>query len=404
MKHHQNTYLFRSLLPAVLCVGTLVLASSAFPACTTGECEGDGCGTPPNDAGTDTDAPDNSCTTENVTQCAGPSSTRTCKNGQWIETPCPALDPALCNDNGGCVNACDGLSNRCVPRSCQARNVFVCGPDGLQSCCASAKMPGGSSALDNANSKGTATTMTEFALDIYEINVPRFRLFVESGMGTQAKPPSPGEGAHPSGLGGWQQAWNASLAADQDAFKAAIACDAMLSAYGTPDSEAKPINCLTWYEANAFCIWDGGRLPTEAEWSYAAKGGDSLRPYPWGADAPTLDHASFDCNNQGDQMCTLDDIFEIGQTNKGIARWGHFDMAGNVYEWTMDIFSADYSGISFPCTDCANFPGENNIQDGRTVRGGAYNSQDFYLSTDFRVNGKPTDRFPVRGARCARSF
>ncbi|MGH7734683.1 MAG: SUMF1/EgtB/PvdO family nonheme iron enzyme, partial [Gemmatimonadales bacterium] len=62
-----------------------------------------------------------------------------------------------------------------------------------------------------------------------------------------------------------------------------LACDAYASWTDTPASnEHLPIDCVNWYEAYAFCIWDGGFLPAEAEWEFAAADGDQVREYPWG--------------------------------------------------------------------------------------------------------------------------
>ena len=86
-----------------------------------------------------------------------------------------------------------------------------------------------------------------------------------------------------------------------------------------------PIACVTWYEAEAYARWRGGRLPTEAEWEYAARGPQSLT-YPWGND--------FDS-----QRCNVVDshgLTPVGSYPAGASWVGALDMAGNVMEWVQD--------------------------------------------------------------------
>jgi sulfatase modifying factor 1 len=256
------------------------------------------------------------------------------------------------------------------PQGISCRNLTAtCGATGADSCCISLPVPTGSYYrsydLGGDGASGTMTnpaTVSSFRLDKYEVTVERFRAFVDAGMGTQSSLPPPGAGAHPNlGGSGWDATWNANLGMDKTALVAGVKCGVapfILPTWtDTPGAnEHRPMNCLSWYEAMAFCAWDGGYLPTEAEWNYAAAGGDEQRAYPWSSSLTSLDdmHASYEvgqkCRGDGLDPCEVTDMVQVGTKFKGDGRWGQSDLAGNVSEWVLD-WSASYPN---PCTDCAD--------------------------------------------------
>ena len=155
-------------------------------------------------------------------------------------------------------------------------------------------------------------TVSNFRLDKYLVTVGRFRQFVNA-WNAGYMPPA-GSGKHASlnggnGLnatgGGYEPGWAATDDGNIAPSNDNLACDASFATWTntTSGQENLPIDCVNWYEAYAFCIWDGGFLPSEAEWEYAAAGGNQQREYPWGSSAPGTgcpgsgcQHAIYDCD------------------------------------------------------------------------------------------------------------
>jgi formylglycine-generating enzyme required for sulfatase activity len=291
----------------------------------------------------------------------------------------------------------------------------TCGASGSDSCCNSPEVPGGSyyrsydlaGAADSGNTMYPAT-VSNFRLDKYEVTVGRFRAFVNAGMGTQSSPPLANAGAHANIAGsGWNASWNASLAPDKAALVAAVKCDPPFPTWTDipAANEHRPMNCITWYEAMAFCAWDGGYLATEAEWNYAATGGDQQRAYPWSSPAGSLtpldgSHASYNdgtgCVGDGMPSCAVTDLVAVGSKSLGDGRWGQSELAGNVFEWTLDWFAT----YTTPCMNCANITAAIY----RVFRGGGFGNPATNLRAGNReFSGIPTVRFGAIGVRCARS-
>ena len=123
---------------------------------------------------------------------------------------------------------------------------------------------------------------------------------------------------------------------------------------------------MTWWEAEAYARWRGGRLPTEAEWEYAARGPRSLR-YPWGNE---WDAAR--CNVVGSAGATA-----VGSFPSGASWVGAQDMAGNAMEWVAD-WLAPYAGA--PATDPAG-PATGKM---KVEKGGWWGSNPFVARSAYR--------------------
>jgi sulfatase modifying factor 1 len=305
------------------------------------------------------------------------------------------------SDGGSGTAGAAGMEPSSGPPSCVGL-ATSCGPAGTGDCCESIPIPAGTFTLGRAptdpdnepcttiscgsDELPVSASVSAFRLDRYEVTVGRFRKFVAAG----APRPAAGSGKHVhlSGGGivnetGWQDSWP--LASDYDS---ALACHEEATWTPTPGpNENRPVTCITWYEAYAFCIWDGGFLPTEAEWEYVASGGQE-RFYPWSVPANSTSVGSTHACWAG---CA--GPRDVGQFIEGAARWGHMDLAGNVWEWMLDWYKPEYAS---PCVDCANLTAST----ARVLRGAGYTDPASWLRAAQRASflGRSWDD----GVRCAR--
>jgi cysteine-rich repeat protein len=340
------------------------------------------------------------CAIDSGFTCAGKSPTSCTDIDECGAGSAQCSPQATCSNTPGsftctCKPGWSGDGMTCTRLSCVglAQN---CGPLENADCCASPKVTGGT--VFRGNTTSYPGTVKDFTLDKYEVTVARFNKFVNAYQG-----PPAGNAAEISAIpgSGWKTTWNSAIAEKSDAIAAGVQCHTNYQTWRGSNEERAlsrlPINCVSWYEAFAFCVWDGGRLPTDVEFEYAASGGENESTYPWG-ETLSPEYAIYNCTGDGQAGCLFADITPVGSRPKGAGRWGQLDLTGSMEEWMLDTQGAYVTECG---NNCANItPGP------KLVRGGMweYPSPPALQAATTNNSALPDLRDQFGGFRCANSL
>ncbi|MCP5094632.1 MAG: SUMF1/EgtB/PvdO family nonheme iron enzyme, partial [Chloroflexi bacterium] len=223
-------------------------------------------------------------------------------------------------------------------------------------------------------------TLDAFYIDKFEVNIEQYAAFLNR-LGGYQRACENVDCTLPSRLAGYT-----SYLIEQDLG------DGTLQYIPTTGFANYPANHISWHGANAYCQSMGSRLPTEAEWEYAARGTDG-RMYPWGNTAPDETVAIFQSNS-------YDNMKPVDALPAGASPFGVYSMAGSLWEWTADWYNETYYNES-PNTN----PLGPETGFAKAVRGGAwpFNNQAEKLRTTNRFSLSPGFISSTVGFRCAKN-
>jgi formylglycine-generating enzyme required for sulfatase activity len=166
-----------------------------------------------------------------------------------------------------------------------------------------------------------------------------------------------------------------------------------------PGKADHPVVYVSWYAAVAYAQWAGRRLPTEAEWEFAARGGLATAGFPWGNDPPDVSRANYGASGLGETT-------PVGSYPPN--GYGLFDLAGNVWEYCVDEWQPDFYTISPRQNPVAgsNLLIANDFQSvttRRVIRGGSWGGAPLNLRVAYRDSHPPEGAGPHVGFRCAKT-
>jgi formylglycine-generating enzyme len=240
-----------------------------------------------------------------------------------------------------------------------------------------------------------AVKVSQFHIDKFEVTVKRFRAWWN-----MSPRPFPAAGAviFTSGTKDlrWRNTWPTT--ANEPPTSGCTWLGASNAA-----NDDKPISCVDWYTALAFCMSEGKRLPTEAEWELVASGGEE-RLYPW-SDPDTEDGpiplGEIDCPHVLQGSCNPLNT-ATNTTVWGRSRWGVWNLAGSLSEWTLDAYASNWSGITAGSTDPITDP-TTSTSLLRAARGGSFLSKPETLRAAYRPPGTDVKTPDSQiGFRCAK--